>query len=41
VLFIGRVIGSSFPLDKIVVGVVVVSLAVAIAAAVRERRRTH
>ncbi len=40
VLFIGRAVGSSFPLDKIVVGVVVVSLAVALATAVRERRRT-
>lgn len=41
VLLIGRAVGSQFPLDKIVVGVVVVSLAAALAAAVRERRRAQ
>lgn len=40
-LLIGRAAGSQFPLDKIVIGVVVVSIAADVAAALRVRRRSQ
>lgn len=41
VLLIGREVGQKFPLDKIVVAVVVLSLAAAAVGAIRERRKAR